>query len=89
MAKIDFGKIEVFTDLTKERKVSVDMHKTLANALYQQGSGIACHALALKIWNGVGEIELDDDECKIVMRLVEGGCSPSVIDAFHEIIHNS
>lgn len=83
MTKIDFTKMEVYTDLAKTKKVAIDMRKTVANALYQQGAGLACHALAVKIWNGEGAQEFNDDETAILRRLIEGGCSPAVIDAFH------
>lgn len=86
MARIDFTRIEVYADLTKQRTVAVDMRKTVANALYQQGAGLACHALAMKIWNGKGEQEFDADECSIITRLVEQGCTPAVIDAFHALV---
>lgn len=79
--KIDFERVEVFTDLEKKNCTVLNMRKPLANMLYQHGSGLACHALAMRLWNTEGECELDEDERGVVLRLVEQVCTPSVIDA--------
>lgn len=50
--KINFSKMEIFTDVSREHTVFVDMRKSFANTIYQNGSGSDAHALELKIFNG-------------------------------------
>jgi len=79
--KIDFDRIEVFTDLERTRCTVASLRKPLANALYSQGTGLACHALALKLWNTEGLADISEDEAAIITRLVDSSCAPAVIDA--------
>ena len=58
--KINFEKVEVFTNLAKTQAVVMDIREGLADAIYTQGQGVACHALALKIYNSKGEEEYSD-----------------------------
>ena len=60
--KINFDSVKVFTDLDKKNSVTQNMRKEFANFVYTQGSGIAAHALALKIYNGNGDTEYDPNE---------------------------
>lgn len=55
MKKINFSKMEIFTDVSREHTVFVDMRKSFANTIYQNGLGSDAHALELKIFNGEGE----------------------------------
>ena len=79
--KINFDKIEVYTDLSKTHAVIQDMRKDFANFIYTQGHGIEDHALALKIYNGTGEQECDDKEYQLLMNYANQMCTPKVIDA--------
>jgi len=84
--KLDFDTLEVYTDLSRKKCTVARLRRPLANALYSQGTGLACHALALKLWNTEGQVELGDEEAAIIMRLVESSCSPAVIDAVRELL---
>jgi len=85
MVKIDFSKIKVYTDITKNNAVLKDLREEVSNALYLHGQGIAFHALALKIYNGKGVQELDDNEYGLLMNFVNQMCSPMIIDAFKNV----
>lgn len=71
MAKIDFKKFKMFTDITQERTVEVDARKTVADVLYIQFSGIAAHDLAFRIYRSEGEMEVNDEEASLLMQLGE------------------
>lgn len=49
--------------------------------LYTQCFGIAAHALALKIYNAPGEIEIDSGEASLIEQTVKQHCTPFFIDA--------
>lgn len=84
MVKINFSSIKLYKDLSKANCVISNIRKDVANDLYTHGQGIAFHALALKIYNGQGEQEFNDEEYNIIMRYAEQMCTPSVIDALRE-----
>lgn len=69
MAKIDFKKFRIFTDISQERTAEVDVRKTVADVLYMQFSGIAAHDLAFRIYRSEGEIDLNDDEKSLLTQL--------------------
>ena len=85
--KIDLEHFEVYVDLGKTQKVIVDQRKEFANALYQRGQGIACHALALKLWNTEGVSELTDEEYALLVRFAESVYPPCIIEALKEYEH--
>ena len=70
--KINFEKLTIYTDIAKTKTQVVNMKNSLADAIYQNGFGVAAHALALKIYNSKGECELE---------FVEAKCTPMIIDA--------
>lgn len=82
MIKIDFSNITVYTDIAKTKAVVKDLKEEVANDLYMHGQGIAFHALALKIYNAQGEVELDDKEYQLLMNYANQMCTPMIIDAF-------
>lgn len=53
--QIDFTKIAVPMDIAKTNFQVVDIREEFANVIYMRGSGVGCHALALKIYNSKGE----------------------------------
>lgn len=85
MKKINFREVLVYTDIEKTQKLVVDMHVNFANIIYQQGSGIQAHALAMKIYNSKGEEEYTDEECKLIMEYASM-CNPFFIDAIKTIL---
>lgn len=83
--KIDFEHLKVFTDIAKTKETVTNVKVQIADAMYQNGFGIATHALAFKIYNSEGICELSDEEYKNLMNFVEQKCTPMIIDAFKNI----
>ena len=79
--KINFEDIGIYTDIERKTMVRLDMKKKIANDLYNHGQGIAFHALALKIYNSQGEIELSEEEYNLLMDYVRQMGTPAAIDA--------
>ena len=75
--KINFAQLEVYTDIKKTNKVCADVRQQLGELLYETGSGIKLHSLALKIYNSEGETEYDAEEVNII--------KPAFIDAIIEL----
>lgn len=82
MVKINFEDVGIYTDIERKTMVRLDMKKKIANDLYNHGQGIAFHALALKIYNSQGEIELSEEEYNLLMDYVSQMGTPAAIDAF-------
>ena len=79
--KINFEDVGIYTDIEHKTMVRLDMKKKIANDLYNHGQGIAFHALALKIYNSHGEIELSEEEYNLLMDYVRQMGTPAAIDA--------
>ena len=81
--KINFKEITVYKDIAKTKVEVIDMQDEVANAMYEKGQGIKFHALALKIYNAKGEIELDEQEYGLLMAYANQMGTPAAIDAFN------
>lgn len=79
--KINFEQLRVYNDIAKTNVTVMNVKMQVANDLYAHGQGIAFHALALKIYNSKGEVELDDQEYQLLMNYANQMCTPQVIDA--------
>ena len=88
MVKINFKEITIYKDIAKTKVAVVDKQEEVANDLYEKGQGIGFHALALKIYNAQGEIELDDKEYGLLMAYANQMCTPAVIDALQSLGNN-
>lgn len=86
--KINFKKIKIYKDIAKTKVAVVDKQEEVANDLYEKGTGIKFHALALKIYNANGEIELDDKEYGLLMAYANQMCTPAIIDALQSLGNN-
>ena len=85
MKKIDFKNVEIYTDIQHKEKIIADMHIDFSNIIYQRGSGIQAHALAMKIYNATEPQEYSEDECKLIMDYANL-CNPFFIDAIKTIL---
>ncbi len=81
MVKVNFKALQVKTSLKGDQVVTVDAVLDVANIIYVHGMGLASHALALKIYNSTGEVELTDTEASIVEEIVNRILAPRHIDA--------
>ena len=88
MVKINFKEIKIYKDIAKTKVAVVDKQEEVANDLYEKGQGIGFHALALKIYNADGEIELDDKEYELLMAYANQMCTPAIIDALQSLGNN-
>lgn len=69
MKKIDFNAIEI--ENIDGSKGKINIRKDFANALYSQGKTLDVVELARKIWHSENEVELTDEEVKIVEENVK------------------
>lgn len=82
--KIDFTKFKMFTDIAHTNTVEVNVKNDIADVLYKYGTGIAMNALALKIYNSEGEIDITEDEYNQILAIVEKISSPMFIGSLME-----
>lgn len=88
MKKINFEKILVASDIARKHCENKDCRESFANILYANGSGIAAHALALKIYNSKGDTEYSDEEVNLIIEHANVFCKPFFIDAINRAINN-
>ena len=70
MKKVNFAKVQI--EDIHGNPMPGDFHEVLGNQLYMQGRDIKECELGRKIYFAEGEIELTDDEAKIVREAVKG-----------------
>lgn len=83
--KLNFKQFILFQGIDKKNAVLTDVSKAVADGLYNSAQGIAAHALALKIYNAVGEEEYSDEEIEM-LRNFSKHCTPAFMDSFEEFI---
>ena len=49
MKKINFERFEIYTSINHKEVLVQDCREGFANIIYLNGSGVACHALAMKV----------------------------------------
>jgi len=81
--KIDFENFTLFKDISHTEKEILNVKNVLANELYTKGQGIAFHALAFKIYNAEGEIELSENEIALLIEFSQVCLSPNFIDSLN------
>lgn len=86
--KLNFENVEVYTSLDKSSCQVMNLRKSIANLIYNQGNGLGLEgvALATKMWNGDTNTEYTERESEIIRNLVVQNCAPCVIDAVIAII---
>ena len=73
MQKINFKKLRVpqgITGLKNGKFVECDIARQIGDSMYMSLSGIAADRLSKKIYDSEGEIELTDEEIKIITAYV-------------------
>ena len=86
MKRINFKRFEIFTGIKRTTSLVSDIRKDLANMIYTRFVGLEAHALAYKIYGSEGELELNDEECKLLLAFVEQQASPSLIDSMRNAL---
>lgn len=84
MKKVNFKKLEIFTDITKKKRVTGDGSKDFANILYTSCNGIVAHSLAFKIYESEGEIEISEQEEALIRQVAQERCTPAFMDGVLE-----
>lgn len=69
--KINFEKFPMFTSIRKDETREINVKYELANLLYTKGQGVVCGALAMKIYQTEGDVELSEMEYKTLGAFVE------------------
>ena len=83
--------VEVYTSIDKSSCQVVNLRKSIANLIYNQGNGLGLEgtALATKMWNGDVNTEYNEREVEIIRSVVERCCAPCVIEAVEHIFADS
>lgn len=82
--KIDFENFPVCQGIGKEA-ISMDVRRVFAEEIYNNGQGLAFHALALKIYNAKGDEDYSDEEYRLMVTFSEQCMSPAFIDSLRAI----
>lgn len=85
--KRNLENVEVFTSIDKSSCQVINLRKSIANLIYNQGNGLGLEGVALstKMWNSEGDIDYSEREVKIIRQVVERCCAPCVIEAVNRI----
>ena len=83
--EINFERFEMPEGLVKKGFKEMNVKEAFADGLYRNGVGVACHALAMKIYNSEGSTEYTDKEYRIMLEYAEACCTPRVIDAIRNL----
>lgn len=87
--KANFRKFPVYTSIRKDMVTEQDIAFPLSNGIYTNIPGIMAHAVAMKIYNSEGEVELTAEETLSLSKWVDlfsGIIADSVKDYINE--HN-
>nr|DAI53355.1 MAG TPA: hypothetical protein [Bacteriophage sp.] len=89
--KRNLENVEVYTSIDKSSCQVINLRKSIANLIYNQGNGLGLEgtALATKMWNGDADTEYNEREVEIIRTVVERCCAPCVIEAVECIFTDS
>ena len=88
MKKINLKKLTVYGSIDKTNRMICDITKDLADYIYLNTNGIANHALALKIYNSEGTIEINEEEEELLKQDIQS-LKPCVIDAIMNALEDN
>ncbi|WP_294616451.1 hypothetical protein [uncultured Bacteroides sp.] len=86
MKNINFKQLLIAADVARKYCENKDCRESFANVLYQNGNGIALHALALKIYNSDENTEYTDEEVNLIKEHANAFCKPFFIDAINRAV---
>lgn len=81
MKKVNLKELEIFTDISRRQQVRCDVRRDVANLIYREMHGVEALNLALTIYKSDGEVEIPDDELRILTSAVERFGTAALIDA--------
>lgn len=82
--KVNFKEFTIPTGISKKNRQTGDARESFADLVYMKGSGIAAHALALKIYQSEGGAEYSQEEVALMRKVAAAYCSPAFIDGLEE-----
>lgn len=82
---INFEQFMLYKGIDRKEVEVMDVKQVFAEEIYNRGQGLACHALALKIYNSTGDTEYSDEEYKLMQVFSEQCMTPSFIDSLRAI----
>lgn len=85
MGRIDLSKLKVYNDLSRKNSTEIDIREEFANVIYRGFPGMQYHSLCHKIYDSMGEVELNDNECRLI-KDAASTCIPAVYDAIVETL---
>lgn len=88
MITLNLNELKVYKGLDKKDYVTCNGAKEIANFIYNNAAGLPYHALAIKLYNSEGIVQLDEEEEKLLVTAVNLAI-PAVIDAISERIKES
>lgn len=69
--KANFKKFPVYTSIRKDMVMEQDISFPLSNGIYSHVPGVMAHAVAIKIYNSEGDMELTAEESEAMKRWAE------------------
>ena len=70
--KIRWNEFRLYADIGKKNEIPVENpQEQVANAILQQGQGIAAYCLAEKVYKDNGETEYSDNEGAVINSLMD------------------
>lgn len=82
MKTINFERFEIYTSINHKEVIVQDCREGFANIIYLNGSGVACHALAMKVYKSEGATEYSDEEVTLMKQFAENFGNLSLLDSF-------
>lgn len=82
MKTINFERFEIYTSINHKEVIVQDCREGFANIIYLNGSGVACHALAMKVYKSEGATEYSDEEFALMKQFAENFGNLSLLDSF-------
>lgn len=83
MKTVNFKQLDIYEDIAKRNKKTVDVSEVFANIIYQRTTGIRAHDLAMRIYRE-GEIGISAEDEQMIISVANQFCTPAFIDAINE-----
>lgn len=82
---INFEQFTLYKGIDRSTTEVMNVKRVFAEEIYNRGQGLACHALAFKIYNSTGPTEYTDEEYQLMQIFSEQCMAPSFIDSLRAL----
>lgn len=79
--KIDFQHFKMPTGISGKQTVTGDARESVADMVYKYLTGVKAHDLAFRIYRSEGDVELTDEELRMVVSVAKTYGTPAFMDA--------